>query len=162
MASQKESKIQSWRQRTSTSYRSEISEAKFGQFARLFSVDLNAKQMAQATGLNRNTANRLLMGVRERVTASCGAESPVLGVAEVDEGYFGARRVKGTGERHPLGRPAGLRRAGGHRPRQALQGQARRGRARRARHVRFPVRPPPSRPQGKQGRPGRLRMARWD
>jgi transposase-like protein len=84
--------------------RSKISEAKFRQFARLFSVDLNATQIAQVTGLNRNTVNRLLMGVRERIAAACEAESPVSGEVEVVEGHFGARRVKGVRGRGALGK----------------------------------------------------------
>ena len=44
--------------------RAKISEAKFRQLIRLFCVDLNATQIAQVTGLNRNTVNRLLQGMR--------------------------------------------------------------------------------------------------
>jgi transposase-like protein len=84
--------------------RSKISEAKFRQLARLFCVDLSAKQIAQVTGLNRNTVDRLLMGIRERVAAACEAWSPVSGEAGVDESYFGARRVKGARGRGALGK----------------------------------------------------------
>jgi transposase-like protein len=84
--------------------RSKISEAKFRQLVRLFCVDLNAKQMAQMTGLNRNTVNRLVQGVRERIAASCEAESPVSGEVEVDESYFGAKRVRGVRGRGALGK----------------------------------------------------------
>jgi len=71
------------------------SEAKFRQLVRLFCVDLNATQIAQVAGLNRNTANRLLQGIRERIAFACEAESPVSGEVEVDESYFGARRGRG-------------------------------------------------------------------
>ena len=84
--------------------RSKISEAKFRQFVRLFCADLNATQIAQVTGLNRNTVNRLLNGVRERIAATCEAESPFSGEVEVDESYFGARRVKGVRGRGALGK----------------------------------------------------------
>ena len=75
--------------------RSKISEAKFRQLVRLFCVDLTAIQIAQVAVLNRNTVNRLLQGIRERIALACEAESPVSGEIEVDESYFGARRVRG-------------------------------------------------------------------
>ena len=84
--------------------RSKISEAKFRQFVRLFCVDLNATQIALVAGLNRNTANRLLQGIRERIAFACEAESPVSGEVEVDESYFGARRVRGLRGRGARGK----------------------------------------------------------
>ena len=41
--------------------RSKISEAKTRQLIRLFSLDLDAGQIAAITGLNRNTVNRYLV-----------------------------------------------------------------------------------------------------
>ena len=84
--------------------RSKISEAKFRQVVRLFCVDLNATQIAKVTGLNRNTVNRLLQGIRERIAFACEAESPVSGEVEVDESYFGARRVRGLRGRGAKGK----------------------------------------------------------
>jgi hypothetical protein len=84
--------------------RSKISEAKFRQLVRLFCVDLNATQIAQVAVLNRNTVNRLLQGIRERIAFACEAESPFSGVIEVDESYFGARRVKGVRGRGAKGK----------------------------------------------------------
>ena len=84
--------------------RSKISEAKFRQFVRLFCVDLNATQIAQVAALNRNTANRLLQGIRERIALACEAESPVSGEVEVEESYFGARRVRGLRGRGARGK----------------------------------------------------------
>lgn len=85
-------------------FRSKISEAKFRQVVRFFGVDLNATQIALVTGLNRNTVNRLLQGIRERIASVCEAESPVSGEVEVDESYFGARRVKGVRGRGAKGK----------------------------------------------------------
>ena len=84
--------------------RSKISEAKFRQLLRLFCVDLNATQIAQVTDLNRNTVNRLLQGIRERIAFACEVESPVSGEVEVDESYFGARRVRGLRGRGARGK----------------------------------------------------------
>ena len=81
-----------------------ISEAKIRQIVRFFSVDLNALQIAALSKLNRNTVNRVLIGIRERIAHFCEAESPVTGDVEVDESYFGARRVKGTRGRGARGK----------------------------------------------------------
>lgn len=57
--------------------RSKISEAKFRQFVKLFSLDLDAGQIAALTGLNRNTVNRYLTGIRVRIAEFCEEASPV-------------------------------------------------------------------------------------
>ena len=77
-------------------YRSRISEVKIRQLVKHFAVDLDASQIAELSGLNRNTVNRYLMAIRERIADYCEAESPFSGEVEVDESYFGARRVKGV------------------------------------------------------------------
>ena len=76
------------------SARSRISEAKIRQIVKLFAVDLDALQIAEIADLNRNTVNRYLAAFRERIARFCEAESPVKGEVEVDESYFGARRVR--------------------------------------------------------------------
>ena len=84
--------------------RSRISEAKFRQIVKLFSLDLEADQMAQISGLNRNTINRYLRAIRERIVDYCQTQSPFKGEIEVDESYFGARRVKGKRGRGAQGK----------------------------------------------------------
>ena len=86
------------------SYRSRISEAKIRQIVKLFAVDLDASQIAEIAGINRNTSNRYLAAIRERIARHCEAESPVNGEVEVDESYFGARRVKGIRGRGARGK----------------------------------------------------------
>ncbi len=81
-----------------------ISEAKTRQLIKLFAVDLDASQIAKVTGLNRNTVNRFLKGIRERIAGESEALSPFLGDVEVDESYFGARRVKGLRGRGARGK----------------------------------------------------------
>ena len=51
--------------------RSKISEKKFRQIVRLFCLDLDALQIAGVTGLNRNTINRYLKAIRERIADYC-------------------------------------------------------------------------------------------
>lgn len=75
--------------------RSHISAKKFRQFVKAFSLDLTAVQIAKLTGLNRNTVNRLCRIVRERMAADCEEHDPLRGTVEVDESYFGPRRVRG-------------------------------------------------------------------
>ncbi len=82
--------------------RSRISEASFRRFLRHVAADLTAVQIATLTGLNRNTVNRLLACLRERMAEACEMERPFDGTIEVDESYFGPRRVKGK-----VGRGAG-------------------------------------------------------
>ncbi len=83
---------------------SRISEAKTRQIVKLFAVDLNALQIAEITNLNRNTINRYLAAIRERIARYCEEKSPVGGEVEVDESYFGARRVKGIRGRGARGK----------------------------------------------------------
>jgi transposase-like protein len=69
---------------------------------RCFALDLTATQAAELTGVHRNTANALYRRIRTRLAQACEAESPLSGEIELDESYFGPRRVPG---RH--GRGAG-------------------------------------------------------
>ena len=81
-----------------------ISERKFRELVRLFSVDLNASQVASLTGLSRNTVNRYLRAIRMRLAEFCNSRSPFNGEVEVDESFFGARRVKGKRGRGAYGK----------------------------------------------------------
>jgi len=73
--------------------RSKISESKFREIIKLFCLDLDAVQMSKLTGLNRNTINRYLTAIRERIAEYCEESSPLSGQIEVDESYFGGRRA---------------------------------------------------------------------
>ena len=86
------------------SCRSRISEAKFREVVRYFSVDLTALQSAELSGLNRNTINRIYRILRELIAQACEDQRPMFGVVEVDESLFGAKRVKGKRGRGPYGK----------------------------------------------------------
>ena len=86
------------------SKRARISELKIREIIRLFSVDLDATQIAKITGLNRNTINRYLKAIRIRIAEFCETKSPFSGEIEVDESYFGARRVRGKRGRGAAGK----------------------------------------------------------
>jgi len=75
--------------------RAKISEAKFRQLINYFAHDLEATTIASLTGLNRNTVNRYLTLNRKRIAEFCEQQSPVHGEIEVDESYFGGKRIKG-------------------------------------------------------------------
>ena len=75
--------------------RSRISAAKFRLLVRLFCLDMEATKIAQLTGLNRNSVNLYLRHIRERIALLCEAESPLRGQVEIDESYFGGRRIRG-------------------------------------------------------------------
>jgi transposase len=76
-------------------FRSHISEAKFRQIVRLFALDLEATKVAQLTHVSRRTINRFFLAFRERMAAECEQHAPVRGTVEVDESYFGRRRIRG-------------------------------------------------------------------
>ena len=85
-------------------FRSRISERQFRQIVRLFSADLDASQIACLTGLSRNSINRYLKTIRQRLVEYCDAQSPFQGEVEVDESFFGARRLKGKRGRGAYGK----------------------------------------------------------
>jgi len=76
--------------------RSHISEAKTRRVVRLFCEDLTATQIAELTGLNRKTVNRILTYIRTVIAMYCESISPLSGEVEIDESYFGPRRVRGV------------------------------------------------------------------
>jgi len=82
-----------------------ISEAKTREIIRLFCLDIEAGKTAEITGVSRPTINRIYRTIRERIYELCEAESPFEnGEIELDESYFGARRVRGKRERGALGK----------------------------------------------------------
>ncbi len=75
--------------------RAKITEVKFRQLIKLFAHDLDAQSIASLSRLNRNTVNRYLTLIRERIAKHCETQSPFKGEIEVDESYFGGKRIKG-------------------------------------------------------------------
>ena len=73
-----------------------ISEVKFRQLLKLFCNDLTATQVSELIGIERKTVNRIFQLLRERILALAEKESYFsTGEIEVDESYFGAKRVRG-------------------------------------------------------------------
>ena len=81
-----------------------ISERKFRLLIKLFAEDLNATQISHLTGISRPTINKYLQAIRKRIATYCESDSPLTGEIEVDESYFGAKRVKGKRGRGAYGK----------------------------------------------------------
>jgi transposase-like protein len=84
--------------------RARITEHVFRNFLSHFAVDIEATKIAELTGLNRNTVNRLAQLIRRRMAEDCKRQSPLGGEVEVDESYFGPRRVRGKRGRGAAGK----------------------------------------------------------
>jgi len=78
--------------------RRRISKRKFGLLAKCFSLDLTATQTGKLTDLNHNTVNRYFAHFRNLVISQALVERELEAITngvEIDESYFGARRVRG-------------------------------------------------------------------
>jgi transposase len=85
--------------------RSRISAKKFRQLLRLFALDLTATDVAHLTGLTRKSVTTIFLRIRGRLAEECERRSPLsAGRVEVDESYFGARRVRGKRGRGASGK----------------------------------------------------------
>ena len=73
-----------------------ISEAKFRVIVDCFAQDIPATKSARLARVNRNTTQRIYSLLRERIMLLANFENePFAGEIEVDESYFGARRIRG-------------------------------------------------------------------
>ena len=85
--------------------RSHIAEKKFRLLIRYFAMDLSASQTAVLADISRRTTNSIFLKIRARLLTACQAASPFsTAEVEVDESYFGARRVKGKRGRGASGK----------------------------------------------------------
>lgn len=70
-----------------------------------FKNDLTATQAAEICGVNRNTVNRYYALLRKEILAASVREAKAeIGEFELDESYFGARRVRGKRGRGAAGK----------------------------------------------------------
>ena len=85
--------------------RSKINERKFRQLVRFFALDLTASKTAHLTALTRKSVTTIYLKIRARIVAECERASPFSSCeVEVDESYFGARRVRGKRGRGASGK----------------------------------------------------------
>lgn len=82
-----------------------ISERKTRQIIKYFALDLTAQKTAVLTRLTRKSVNEIYLKIRNRVAEECERASPFSSCQiEVDESYFGARRVRGNRGRGASGK----------------------------------------------------------
>ncbi len=81
-----------------------ITERKFRKILMYFSKDATASKTAKYSKVNRNTVNRLFNLFRKRISEVSIANTPELGEFEVDESYFGAKRIRGKRGRGAAGK----------------------------------------------------------
>ena len=85
--------------------RSKISERKFRQLVRYWAMDLTATDAASLARLTRKTVTMIFLRIRQRIAAECERVSPYTRCeVEVDESYFGPRRVRGKRGRGASGK----------------------------------------------------------
>lgn len=76
--------------------RVKISERKTRQIIKYFALDLTANKTARLTALTHQSVNQIYLKIRERIAEEAERASPFSACEiEVDESYFGARRVRG-------------------------------------------------------------------
>jgi len=83
---------------------SRISDAKFREVLRCFSMDLTASDTALLTGLSRNSINKIYAKLRLHIAKFCIDFDASGGEFELDESYFGAKRVRGKRGRGAAGK----------------------------------------------------------
>ena len=81
-----------------------ISERKFKQILMRFCEDFTAEQTSKITSISRNTINGLFGKFRARILLQTSSSMDLDGEVEVDESYFGARRVRGKRGRGARGK----------------------------------------------------------
>ena len=74
---------------------SKLSEARFRRLVKCFALDLTATQSAKLTGISARSVNTIFLRIRSKIAAECERQSPLDGVLEADESYFGPQRVRG-------------------------------------------------------------------
>ena len=77
----------------------QISEVKFHYLLRLFALDLTASDAARLTGLSVRSVNEMYLRFRRRLQTWCSVPAELNGAVELDESYFGPRRVRGKRDR---------------------------------------------------------------
>lgn len=85
---------------------SKLSETKFRLLLKCYSVDETASRCANIAGVHINTAERIFSLLRKRIADISVIESQeyIGGEVELDESYFGAKRVRGKRGRGAAGK----------------------------------------------------------
>jgi len=81
-----------------------LSDYKIKKTMKCFCLDLTASKTAALLGINRNTINRYFNLFRQQIAVDYGTPQPFAGEVELDESYFGAKRVRGKRGRGAAGK----------------------------------------------------------
>lgn len=81
-----------------------ILDTQFRALLKEFCLDSTATETAFRVGINRKTVDRIFRLIRRRIVILCEEESKFSGEVEIDESYFGARRVRGKRGRGAKGK----------------------------------------------------------
>ncbi len=84
--------------------RSHISESKFRQLLRCFALDLNAYEASRLTGISHRSCKVIYSKLRLHIAKFCIGNPVSSGEFELDESYFGAKRVRGKRGRGAAGK----------------------------------------------------------
>ncbi|MDM5147960.1 IS1595 family transposase [Candidatus Persebacteraceae bacterium Df01] len=84
--------------------RSHISEAKFRQLIKCFSMDLNAYETSQITNISHVSCKKIFNKLRVYIVKNLLENNSSKGEFELDESYFGAKRVRGKRGRGAAGK----------------------------------------------------------
>jgi transposase len=84
--------------------RSHISESKFRHLLKCFALDLNALEASKLTSISHRSCKVIYAKLRLHVAEFCMNHPAELGEFELDESYFGARRVRGKKGRGAAGK----------------------------------------------------------
>ena len=75
--------------------RSRISEKKFREILRYFCLDLEAVKVAKLSNISKKTIDKIFKQLRILMLHECEKIAKFQGEIEIDESYFGAKRVRG-------------------------------------------------------------------
>ena len=75
--------------------RSRITERKFRSILLYFCLDIEASKIAKITHISEVTLWRIFKQIRILIAKECENISKMQGEIEIDESYFGAKRVRG-------------------------------------------------------------------
>ena len=87
--------------------RSRITEKKFRSILLYFCLDIEAVKIAKLSKISRQSINKIIKNIRILIAKECENISKMQGEIEIDESYFGAKRVRGkrgrgTGRKTPI------------------------------------------------------------
>ena len=85
-------------------YHSKISEAKFLRILKFFCLDLEAKKVAIICKISEKTINKIFKQIYIKIAESCEKQARLSAEIEIDESYFGAKRVCGKRGRGASGK----------------------------------------------------------